>query len=130
MYSGSVIDNPVDTAVWRSEERLRLAQDAGRVASWEFDLVSGEVQSISGAIDGDEYLLDWRERGGPPLAGPPGDTGFGTGTTTRLASAQLGGEIDYAWEPDGLSITIRMPLSTIAGSVLKAGSGTLSQTNG
>ncbi|HSP24672.1 MAG TPA: PAS domain-containing protein, partial [Saliniramus sp.] len=66
--------------------------------------------SISGAVDAGAFVLTWRERGGPPVAGPPRNTGFGTGTTTRLASAQLGGTIDYAWEPVGLSVTIRMPL--------------------
>jgi PAS domain S-box-containing protein len=66
--------------------------------------------SLSGAIDAGEYVLTWRERGGPPIASPPERAGFGTGMTTRLTSAQLGGAMDYAWEPEGLSVTIRMPL--------------------
>ena len=68
------------------------------------------IVSMSGTIDGDAFVLTWRESGGPPVTGPPENLGFGTGTTARLAAAQLGGAMDYAWEQDGLSVTIRMSM--------------------
>jgi two-component sensor histidine kinase len=49
-----------------------------------------------GAIDGDAFVLTWRESGGPPITGPLENLGFGTETTARLAAAQLGGAIDYS----------------------------------
>jgi PAS domain S-box-containing protein len=67
--------------------------------------------AISGAVETGTFVLTWRERGGPPVAGPPASKGFGTGETARLAAAQLGGAIDHAWEPEGLSVIIRMPLA-------------------
>jgi PAS domain S-box-containing protein len=68
------------------------------------------IVSISAAIDGEAFVLTWRESGGPPVTGPPENLGFGTGTTARLAATQLGGAMDYQWEPDGLCVTIRMSM--------------------
>jgi PAS domain S-box-containing protein len=52
--------NLVETALWRSEERLRLAQDAGGVASWEHDLASGEVQWSQSAYRLFGLAPDWQ----------------------------------------------------------------------
>jgi len=78
----------------------------------KYGALSNETGTVSivGAIQGDEFVLVWRERGGPPITNPPESAGFGTGTTARLVSTQLGGVIAYAWERNGLSVTIRTPL--------------------
>lgn len=54
-HVGSLLDlterREAEEALRRSEERLRLAQDAGRISSWEADLVTGEAT----------WLGRWRE---------------------------------------------------------------------
>ncbi|MFC7334277.1 PAS domain-containing sensor histidine kinase [Rhodocista pekingensis] len=45
--------------------------------------------------------LDWREEGGPPVPGPPSRRGFGS-EVLRATAAQLGGPVEFHWEPAGL----------------------------
>ena len=64
---------------------------------------------------GDNIVMTWTERGGPPVAGPPKTEGFG-GLLSRLAVAsQLGGEIAREWEPQGLTIRLTAAMSRLAG---------------
>jgi PAS domain S-box-containing protein len=65
--------------------------------------------------DGDNLVLSWTERGGPPVLEPAGPEGFG-GVLSRIAvNKQLGGEIERAWKPEGLSIRLIVPHSRLAG---------------
>lgn len=69
---------------------------------------------IEGAVDGDSYVLCWREMGGPPVEGPPQRRGFGTDMASRSAAGQLGGTISHDWARDGLVVTLTMPLLNLA----------------
>ncbi|WP_407523843.1 sensor histidine kinase [Methylobacterium oryzisoli] len=62
----------------------------------------------------DRLMLLWQERGGPALAGAPERQGFGSRMMARSASAQLGGEIAYDWQPKGLVMRITAPISRLA----------------
>jgi len=69
--------------------------------TWARDPVHGELQ------------LDWREIGGPSMAAPPpsggrSGGGFGSRLIARTAR-QLGGSIEFTWEPTGLRCTLRLP---------------------
>jgi two-component sensor histidine kinase len=75
-----------------------LSAEAGRV-------------TITGMREGDEYVLTWRESGGPPVSGPPERKGFGTQMATRSVTMQLGGSIEYKWAPDGLTFYLRVPVA-------------------
>lgn len=59
-----------------------------------------------------EMSLCWLEAGGPRVE-PPTDIGFGTQVIDMLAEAQLGGRIAREWRPEGLSLTINIPLERI-----------------
>ena len=60
--------------------------------------------------DGDRVLvLTWRESGGPP-APPPDREGFGTQLITATVKHSLGGEFHREFKPEGLLVTIRVPL--------------------
>ncbi|MFM2042746.1 MAG: hypothetical protein RLY86_1322 [Pseudomonadota bacterium] len=62
---------------------------------------------------GDGHLhLDWRERGGPPLAGPPTSRGFGTELLHGTVTRQLGGELTQTWNPAGLDCALILPPDT------------------
>lgn len=66
------------------------------------------------AIEGDMLGLTWRERGGPPLAGPPLTCGFGNILARAGIEGQLGGTIAYDWRPEGLIVAIRLPVGTLS----------------
>lgn len=56
----------------------------------------------------------WQERGGPELAGAPERQGFGSRMIARSVRAQLGGEIERDWQPEGLVMCITAPTSRLA----------------
>jgi two-component sensor histidine kinase len=47
----------------------------------------------------------WTERGGPTVASPPRRRGFGSKLIEAVARRQLGGDVELAWEPEGLRCT-------------------------
>lgn len=59
---------------------------------------------VSWSIQNDELQLVWRERGGPPVSGPPESEGFGGQLTKLTVTGQLGGKISYEWLPEGLTV--------------------------
>ena len=63
---------------------------------------------ISSVTDGDDIVLTWLERGGPDVATPDGEGGFGSTLLRRTITGQLGGSIDYDWSQDGLIVALRM----------------------
>jgi two-component sensor histidine kinase len=61
--------------------------------------------------EGRTVVIEWEERGGPPLAGPPARRGFGTRLLERALTHDLGpgGGVSLAFDPAGLRATIRVP---------------------
>lgn len=57
-----------------------------------------------------EVHLEWRERGGPRLAGPPTRGSFGSRLIQQTFANQLYGRIEKNWEPEGLCCAIAFPL--------------------
>ena len=74
-----------------------LSTDAGRV-------------SIDWSVDGDRFILEWRESGGPAVKAPA-RKGFGS----RLIHMGLLGAGDAAmrYEPSGLHATFTAPMSQL-----------------
>ncbi|TCZ65950.1 PAS domain-containing protein [Roseicella aquatilis] len=70
--------------------------------------------TITGLRRDDRLVLAWQERGGPPVAGPPERRGFGTVLAERGAITQLGGSIAHDWAPEGLTLTLDVPLERLA----------------
>jgi PAS domain S-box-containing protein len=52
---------------------------------------------------------DWAEHDGPP-AGHPTREGFGHRLLNKVLAVQTGAEVDVAFAPDGLRVSVRMPL--------------------
>ncbi len=65
----------------------------------------------SGPDGGGALEVRWRERGGPPVPGPPARRGFGSRLIERGLSRQLGGEARLDFLPDGVECSFRLPLS-------------------
>lgn len=65
---------------------------------------------IEGTGKGRSLVLDWRESGRPTEA--PTRTGFGTRLIDANIRLELRGEITRRYGPDGLAITLRVPLES------------------
>ncbi len=70
--------------------------------------------AIAGERLGGSFRLTWRERGGPPVEGPPERRGFGTILAERGAITQLGGSIAQDWAREGLTLRLEVPLARLA----------------
>jgi two-component system, chemotaxis family, CheB/CheR fusion protein len=87
-----------------------LSTERGRVdIAWR--LAAGEAEAA--------LLLEWRERGGPPVA-PPSSDGFGTLVLRRMLAHDLGATADLEYAPGGLVCRIALPARQIVG-VYRAG---------
>ncbi|RYI18350.1 MAG: response regulator, partial [Acetobacteraceae bacterium] len=72
-----------------------LARPDGRLAlSWNF-----------GGLN-DSLRLRWTETGGPDITGAPTRRGFGSRLLVSLVERQLGGRLNYDWDPAGLHLSI------------------------
>lgn len=69
---------------------------------------------ISSSAEDDEVFLVWAETGGPSMNEQPEMRGFGSKMISRSVSSQLGGSLDYDWQPAGLVATLRMRKSRLA----------------
>lgn len=63
---------------------------------------------VTSAIDGPNLLVEWRENGGPAVAGSPERRGFGTRLMEMSIVRQLNGEIEREWARDGLSVRLKL----------------------
>jgi two-component sensor histidine kinase len=61
---------------------------------------------------GSDLHLEWKETGGPTVSKPQ-TGGFGSILTERSITSQLGGRIEYVWEPSGLKLVISVPLERL-----------------
>jgi len=68
----------------------------------------GEVDIMT-ETDKDAIIITWTERGGPPVAVAPENTGFGTQLSEIGISSQLGGSIIRYWNPQGLKVVMTVP---------------------
>jgi two-component sensor histidine kinase len=73
----------------------------------------GALDISSGSEDDDVYLV-WAETGGPAMSRQPEMRGYGSQMISRSVSSQLGGSLEYDWQPAGLVATLRMRRSRLA----------------
>jgi two-component sensor histidine kinase len=79
-----------------------LSRDGGRVSiAWR-------------EAPGDRLVVEWKEKGGPPVE-PPARRGFGSRLIERGLAGDLGGTARLAFEPDGLRCTIEAALDAVRG---------------
>jgi len=110
----SGVDLPVSGATVTSMALLlhEFATNAAKYGALSTD--EGTID-VDCSKDGDDVVLCWFERGGPPVQEPAGPEGFG-GVLSRIAvNKQLGGEIERIWKREGLCIRVRIPESRLMG---------------
>ncbi len=54
-------------------------------------------------------MVEWVDRGGPPVAGPPARRGFGVRLLERGLAMQAGMAADLRFEAEGVRCTLRLP---------------------
>ncbi|MEN7537976.1 sensor histidine kinase [Aurantiacibacter flavus] len=80
----------------------------------------GALSSAEGTVEltitdsDDNLLLEWRERGGPPLSGTPSDSGFGSRLIEMSVSGQLQGSWERRFEAEGLVAELTVSKAAIA----------------
>ena len=62
-------------------------------------------------------VIDWLERGGPPVTGVPNRRGFGTQLAEMSVERQLGGTISREWQRDGLALSLTLDIATLTRQV-------------
>lgn len=90
-----------------------LATNASKYGA--LSAVDGEVQITTSINDG-TVELHWKENGGPVIARPPEQTGFGTMLSELSIVQQLGGTIERDWLHSGLVLTARVALARLVRS--------------
>ena len=70
---------------------------------------TGEVRIASRCANG-QTELEWTERGGPRIEGPPRREGFGSLLAVRTVEGQLNGCLRYDWQPYGVVIKMILPI--------------------
>lgn len=63
---------------------------------------------------GGRLVLDWRERGGPPIKAPPSREGFGTMLVSRTIERYFNGTATYDWSDAGLHLHFTASLAKLA----------------
>jgi two-component sensor histidine kinase len=74
----------------------------------------GALSSPTGTLDiscaphDTEVVVVWTERGGPPVAAPAGEGGYGSKLLNRGMTVQLGGSITCDWSAEGVIVSLQM----------------------
>ena len=80
----------------------------------------GALSSSTGTLDiscaphDTEVVVVWTERGGPPVAAPAGEGGYGSKLLNRSMTVQLGGSITCDWSAEGVIISLQMIKNRLA----------------
>jgi PAS domain S-box-containing protein len=64
------------------------------------------VVDIAWRNDGDDMIVQWHERGGPPMTTVPDREGFGRKLMHMTAAGQFGGGITFDWPHTGAHVTL------------------------
>ena len=81
----------------------------------------GALSSSTGTLDvscapvaGDEVMIVWTERGGPPVVRPSGPGGYGSKIVNQCMSSGLDGSLACDWAEDGVVVTLRINKQRLA----------------
>ncbi len=109
--TGPAVDVSVSGATSLALILHELSTNAAKYGA--FSAPAGKV-SIAWRADDGKVTLVWTERGGPQIESPPTHRGFGADLSRMSARGQLGGDIAYDWQPDGVVITLTASLDRLA----------------
>jgi two-component sensor histidine kinase len=73
---------------------------------------TGRVE-IEWSVSAETLQLTWREKDGPAVENSPANHGFGSTLARQTVTATLSGELTYAWNAEGLSIRLAVPVNRL-----------------
>jgi PAS domain S-box-containing protein len=101
-------DCPVGYAAANALALVLHEQATNAVKYGALSAPAGRVRITTRLEDG-VLRLEWRETGGPRLAGPPTRRGFGTMLAARSLAGQVQGRMVHDWRPEGLVMQLEVP---------------------
>ncbi|MEO5598918.1 MAG: PAS domain S-box protein [Novosphingobium sp.] len=90
-----------------------LATNATKYGALSNDL--GEVHIRWDILDGERFIMSWRESGGPPVT-PPTKKGFGSLVIFTMIESAMQASVDLDYAPTGILCQINAPLSRVLDS--------------
>ena len=72
-----------------------------------------EKRSLSRSVNDGQFAARWVEAGGPLLNGTPQHEGFGSVLARRIVTGQFGGQLLYDWKPEGLVVSLSVPVERL-----------------
>lgn len=102
---GPVVLLPPATAQTIALALHELATNAAKYGALSTD--AGHVE-LTWQLEPNKLELIWVETGGP-LIRPPGRRGYGSRAIVAGIERQLGGIVNFDWQPDGLHCTLSVP---------------------
>lgn len=115
LLGGPDLPIPARTALTLTLALHELATNATKYGAWANE--TGTV-SVAWAVQGGAHgtppglRLEWRERGGPPVAKPV-RRGFGSRLVERGLASELEGTVELRFEPEGLVCLVEAPLPEV-----------------
>lgn len=76
--------------------------------------VATGLLDVSCQIEGDEAVIVWTEREGPPVVAPASSAGFGSKLVKKIVSHQFDGSLTYDWPEEGAIATLRIRADKLA----------------
>ena len=110
VVQGPALRLPTKTALSLSMALHELATNAVKYGAWSND--EGKVSvvwSLRPLPPGQRLHLEWRESGGPPVSIPT-RRGFGSRLIERGLAAELQGDVELQFNPEGLACVVDAPL--------------------
>lgn len=72
------------------------------------------VLDVSGSVKEDIVRITWTEQGGPEIAEPVAEQGYGSRLVRTTVEGSLGGTIDYDWSNGGAVVTLEVNAGLLA----------------
>ena len=66
------------------------------------------------SVNDGQLAARWVEAGGPLINGAPQHQGFGSMLARRIVTGQFGGQLLYDWKPEGLVVSLSIPVERLA----------------
>jgi two-component sensor histidine kinase len=66
------------------------------------------------SVNDGQLAARWVETGGPVINGAPQHQGFGSMLARRIVTGQFGGQLLYDWQPEGLVVSLSIPVERLA----------------
>jgi two-component sensor histidine kinase len=108
VLDGPSIELPSDLAVPIGMAVHELTTNAAKHGA--LGELGGRIEVRWSLTNADDLRWVWNEHDGPPVELPTRE-GFGSRLLNRVLTVQTGADVNIAYDPDGLRVTVTIPLA-------------------